>query len=626
MPRVTILTEAELRKCVALDLDAVSIVEGAFRALAEGGVVMPPILSMAIEAHRGEVDVKTAYVPGLDSFAIKVSPGFFDNPKRGLPSLNGLMMLFDAETGIVKAVLLDNGYLTDVRTAAAGAVAAQHLAPRDVRTAGVIGAGIQAELQIRALKLVRDFSELIVWARDPAEGGGLCAEDAGRARRAGPRRRRRRRTWCATRRSWSPRRRRAQPLIRAEWLHPGLHITAMGSDAARQERARPANPDRRRPLRLRPQQPEPGAGASCARPSRPACSRADHRADELGEICRRPKARPRQRGRDHGLRPDRHRRAGHRHRNPCLSNCPGARARAGDRELIMAGNRRDHRHDAPPRLLPAQLADVSLLREFAYCGGTWRAANSGATIEVTDPATQERIGTVPDMGAAETRAAIDAAQAAFGPWRALAPQERSKFLRSWFDLIVANREDLAIIMTLEQGKPLAESRGEIDYAASFVEWFAEEAKRLDGEMPASHLPNRLMTVRREPVGVAAAVTPWNFPSAMITRKAAAALAAGCTMIVRPASETPFSALALAVLAERAGFPPGTFSVLTGRPRPIVGELCANPARPRGELHRVDGGGEAAAQAGRRKRQAHVDGARRPRALHPLPRCRSRRSG
>ena len=180
------------------------------------------------------------------------------------------------------------------------------------------------------------------------------------------------------------------------------------------------------------------------------------------------------------------------------------------------------------------------------------------------------------MGADETRAAIDAAQAAFGLWRALAPQERSKILRSWFDLIVSNREDLAIIMTLEQGKPVAELRGEIDYAASFVEWFAEEAKRLEGEMPASHLPNRLMTVRREPIGVAAAVTPWNFPSAMITRKAAAALAAGCTMIVRPASETPFSALALAVLAERAGFPPATFSVLTGRPRPIVGELCANP--------------------------------------------------
>ncbi len=242
----------------------------------------------------------------------------------------------------------------------------------------------------------------------------------------------------------------------------------------------------------------------------------------------------------------------------------------------MAGNRRDLRFDSAAAAPAARLADASLLRELAFFGGDWRAANTGATVEVGDPATGHRIGTVPDMGVDETRAAIDAAQAAFGSWRALLPQERSKFLRSWFDLIVANREDLAVIMTLEQGKPVAESRGEIDYAASFVEWFAEAAKRLDGEMPASHLPNRLMTVRREPVGVAAAVTPWNFPCAMITRKAAAALAAGCTMIVRPASETPFSALALAALAERAGFPPGVFSVVTGMPRPIVGELCANP--------------------------------------------------
>ena len=224
----------------------------------------------------------------------------------------------------------------------------------------------------------------------------------------------------------------------------------------------------------------------------------------------------------------------------------------------------------------AKLADPRLLREFAFIGGRWRSAESGATIAVSDPASGERIGRVPNMGATETREAVEAGEKAFAGWRALLPQARAKILERWHGLILANREDLAILMTLEQGKPLEESRGEIGYAASFVEWFAEEAKRLDGEMPASHLPNRLMTVRREPVGVTAAVTPWNFPAAMITRKAAAALAAGCPMVVRPASETPFSALALAELAERAGVPAGVLSVVTGDAEPIVGELCANP--------------------------------------------------
>lgn len=224
----------------------------------------------------------------------------------------------------------------------------------------------------------------------------------------------------------------------------------------------------------------------------------------------------------------------------------------------------------------ARLDDPRLLREFAFIDGCWRSAGSGATLEVTDPATGETVGRVPNMGAGETREAIEAAEAAFPRWRAKLPQERAGILRAWHDLIMENREDLAILMTLEQGKPISEARGEIDYAASFVEWFAEEAKRLDGEMPASHLPNRIMTVRREPVGVTAAVTPWNFPSAMITRKAAAALAAGCPMIVRPASETPFSALALAELGERAGIPAGVFSVVTGEAEPIVSELCANP--------------------------------------------------
>jgi ornithine cyclodeaminase len=230
MPNVTILTEDDLKSCVELDAETVAVVENAFRALAEGGVVMPPILSMAIKEHHGEVDVKTAYVPGLDGFAIKVSPGFFDNPKRGLPSLNGLTILLDSETGIVRAVLLDNGYLTDIRTAAAGAVAAKHLAPAEIRTAGVIGAGVQADLQIRALKLVRDFSELLVWARD-ARKADAYAHNMRKALNISVR-------VAATAEdvvqhadilvTATPAK---KPIIRRDWLHPGLHITAMGSDA-----------------------------------------------------------------------------------------------------------------------------------------------------------------------------------------------------------------------------------------------------------------------------------------------------------------------------------------------------------------------------------------------------------
>jgi succinate-semialdehyde dehydrogenase len=223
-----------------------------------------------------------------------------------------------------------------------------------------------------------------------------------------------------------------------------------------------------------------------------------------------------------------------------------------------------------------RLADTRLYRPFAFIGGRWRSAASGALVEVTNPANGEVIGHVPDMGREEAREAVEAAEAAFGPWRALLPQERARLLRAWHEQILAHAEDLALLMTLEQGKPLTESRGEIAYGASFVEWFAEEARRIEGEMPMSHLPGRLMTVRREPVGVVACITPWNFPSAMITRKAAAALAAGCTVVVRPASETPFSALALAELAERAGLPAGVFNVVTGAPEPIVSEFVEHP--------------------------------------------------
>lgn len=230
MPEVTILNERELRNCVALDREAVDIVESAFATLARGGVVMPPILSMAIAERHGEVDVKTAYVPGLPAFAIKISPGFFDNPKLGLPSLNGLMVVLEAATGIVSAVLLDNGYLTDVRTAAAGAVAARHLAPRRVETAGVIGAGVQAELQMEALALVRPFERLLVWSRDAGKAEAYAARMSSRLGRP-----------AAVADSPETLVRESQvvvtttpsrsPLIRAEWLHPGLHITAMGSDA-----------------------------------------------------------------------------------------------------------------------------------------------------------------------------------------------------------------------------------------------------------------------------------------------------------------------------------------------------------------------------------------------------------
>lgn len=230
MPDITILTERELRDCVRLDAATVDIVEEAFAALGRGGVVMPPVMSMALEEANGEVDVKTAYVPGLDGFAIKVSPGFFDNPKLGLPSLNGLMVLFDAKTGIVRAVLLDNGYLTDVRTAAAGAVAARHLARQRPRTAGILGAGVQAELQLRALTLVRPFSRVLVWARDTGKAAVFagrmtealsCPVDVAASAEA-----------CVRQSeivvTTTPAR---EALVRADWLHPGLHITAMGSDA-----------------------------------------------------------------------------------------------------------------------------------------------------------------------------------------------------------------------------------------------------------------------------------------------------------------------------------------------------------------------------------------------------------
>lgn len=222
------------------------------------------------------------------------------------------------------------------------------------------------------------------------------------------------------------------------------------------------------------------------------------------------------------------------------------------------------------------MKDPALFREASYIDGKWRQSSSGAVIEVTDPASGRRLGAVPRLSGAESAAAARAAQAAFPAWSACLPQERAAILRRWFRLIEEHREDLALLMTLEQGKPVSESRGEIDYGASFVEFFAEQAKRPDIMGVTSHLPNAEVEVWLEPVGVAALITPWNFPNAMITRKAAAALAVGCTVVVHPSKETPFSALALAELAERAGCPAGVFNVVTGEPADVVGPWTEDP--------------------------------------------------
>ena len=223
-----------------------------------------------------------------------------------------------------------------------------------------------------------------------------------------------------------------------------------------------------------------------------------------------------------------------------------------------------------------KLADSTLWKSQAYIAGEWRAADSGHGTEIRNPATTDMLGTVPFMGAAETRRAIEAASVALPAWSKKTAGERAKILRKWFDLMMANQNDLAIIMTAEQGKPLAESKGEIAYAASFIEWFAEEGKRIYGDIIPGHQPDKRILVLRQPIGVVTAITPWNFPAAMITRKAAPALAAGCTFVVKPAPQTPFSALAMAELAHRAGIPPGVFNVVTGDAVAIGGEFTGNP--------------------------------------------------
>jgi len=222
------------------------------------------------------------------------------------------------------------------------------------------------------------------------------------------------------------------------------------------------------------------------------------------------------------------------------------------------------------------LKDPSLLRQQAFVGGAWCDADDGQTIAVINPANGDTVASVPHMGAAETKRAIDAANAAWPAWRKLPAKERAAILRRWSDLMLENADDLALLMTLEQGKPLAEAKGEVAYAASYFEWFGEEAKRVAGETLASPWPDKRIVVTKEPIGVCAAITPWNFPAAMITRKVAPALAAGCPIVLKPAELTPLSALALAVLAERAGVPSGVFSVVIGDSKAIGGEMTGNP--------------------------------------------------
>ncbi|MGS0942190.1 MULTISPECIES: NADP-dependent succinate-semialdehyde dehydrogenase [Pseudomonas] len=223
-----------------------------------------------------------------------------------------------------------------------------------------------------------------------------------------------------------------------------------------------------------------------------------------------------------------------------------------------------------------QLKDASLFRQQAYIDGAWVDADGGQTINVGNPATGETLGTVPKMGRAETKRAVEAAERALPAWRNLTAKERSQKLRRWFELMIENQDDLGRLMTLEQGKPLAEAKGEITYAASFIEWFAEEAKRVYGDTIPGHQADKRIIVIKQPIGVTAAITPWNFPAAMITRKAGPALAAGCTMVIKPASQTPFTALAMAELAERAGIPKGVLSVVTGSASEIGAELTSNP--------------------------------------------------
>ena len=272
------------------------------------------------------------------------------------------------------------------------------------------------------------------------------------------------------------------------------------------------------------------------------------------------------------------------------------------------------------------LTDPKLFREACYIDGAWIAAGAGGAIDVDNPATGDDHRHRAAPGRAETRAAIDAAARAFPAWRRKTAKERAVVLRRWFDLMMANQEDLAQLMTAEQGKPLAESRGEVAYAASFLEWFGEEAKRVYGDTIPGHQPDKRIVVIKEPIGVVACITPWNFPLAMITRKAGPAIAAGCTVVLKPASQTPFSALALAELAERAGVPKGVLNVVTGSASEIGGELTSNPiVRKLSFTGSTEIGKLLMAQCADDGEEA-VARARRQRAVHRVRRCGSRCGG
>ena len=280
----------------------------------------------------------------------------------------------------------------------------------------------------------------------------------------------------------------------------------------------------------------------------------------------------------------------------------------------------------PDTGIAGSLADPGLLRTQCLVGGDWIDAGDGRDIAVTNPSTGATIGTVPSLSAAEVRGAIAAAEGAFPAWAAKTAHERAAILRRWFELCMAAQADLARILTLEQGKPLSEAMGEIAYGASFIEWFAEEAKRVYGDViPATRADQRIVVIK-QPVGVVAAITPWNFPNAMITRKAGAALAAGCTIVIKPAAATPFSALALGVLAERAGVPAGVLNVVTGSAARGRRRDDRQPDRAQDLVHRIDRGRPRIARAERGDGQEGVDGTGRQRALHRLRRRRSRPRG
>ena len=264
-----------------------------------------------------------------------------------------------------------------------------------------------------------------------------------------------------------------------------------------------------------------------------------------------------------------------------------------------------------------KLHDQKLFRQKAYIDGEWVDAIGGASLPVKNPASGETLGTVPRMGAEETRRAIEAADTALPAWRAKTAKERARILRKWFDLMMENQDDLAALMTAEQGKPLAESKGEIAYAAAFIEWFGEEGKRIYGDTIPAHAADKRIVVTKEPIGVCAAITPWNFPAAMITRKCGPALAAGCTMVLKPATATPFSALALCELAERAGVPKGVFSCVTGPSNEIGGELTSNPIIRKLTLLRLDRGRQIADGAMRWHGQKVVARIGRQRAVYRL---------